>query len=108
MDGVKIKTYAPPPIHEKEVLRYAGCGKEADERTMEILRACIRESEGQFSYRVCYVVLPTQTLLQSFPQTQRDCLLTRVTDAEKVVLFCASVGLGIDRLVNGYCKASRR
>ena len=104
MDGVKLKTYAAPPLDEQEALRYAGCGADVDDKAQATLRACIRESEGQFSYRVCYAVMDREKLLAEFPANEQACLSARITGAEKVVVFCASVGLGIDRLVNGYSR----
>ena len=104
MDGVKIKTYLAPPLDEQEALRYALCGVDTDDKVKGSLRACIYESEGQFSYRVCYVVMDREKLLAEFPKNEQERLLSRVLGAEKVVVFCATVGLGIDRLVNGYSR----
>ena len=104
MDGVRVKTYASPPINESEVLRYASCGANADESAYALLRACVQESQDAFSYRVCYAVTDTETLINAFANTEREPLRMRVAGAEKVVVFCASVGLGIDRLINAYSR----
>lgn len=106
MNGVQVKTYVPLPIDESEVLRYAGCGFNADADTRATLRACVQECKDAFSYKVCYRVTDVETLIKAFPFHQQEPLLARITGAEKVVVFCASVGLGIDRLVNGYSRIS--
>lgn len=105
MDGVKVKTYAPPPINESEILRYAGGGT-ADNNMCAMLRACVEESKDSFSYKVCYRVTDVEKLIKAFPLSQQEPLRARIAGAEKVILFCASVGLGVDRLVNGYSRIS--
>ena len=105
MDGVFIKTYSPPPTEERQALRYAGC-KTSDETTLEELRACYKESEDVLSFRVCYAVLATEELLALFTGEERTALCARLDGAKQAVVFCATVGLGIDRLIHRYIRVS--
>lgn len=94
--NVLIKTYAPPTINEREVFRYAGCRGEADMPLQTLLQSCIAESENQLSYRICYVVTTAQALLEKWQDT---LLCKRLQGAEYAVVFAATIGLGIDRLI---------
>ena len=95
---VFFKTYLPTPVDEKEVLRYAGWRGELDEPTRARLNACIRDNEDAFSCRVCYIVLPAQTLLDRW-QDGGQLLFNRLKNAEYALIFAATVGLEIDRRI---------
>lgn len=106
MDGVFIQNYPPPTIDESQALRYAGC-KTEQECVVDELRACYEESKTQLSFRVCYAVLDTDELLALFTGQERDCLCARLNGAPKTAVFCATVGIGIDRLIHRYIRVSQ-
>ena len=106
MDGVFIQNYPPPTIDESQALRYAGC-KTEQERVVDELRACYEESKTQLSFRVCYAVLGTEELLALFSGQEKDCLCARLNGAPKTAVFCATVGIGIDRLIHRYIRVSQ-
>ncbi|MBQ7161924.1 MAG: hypothetical protein IJR90_09475 [Clostridia bacterium] len=100
-----VKTYSAPPFDEKEALRYAGCaGEDAD--TRKLLDACVSEAAGVLSYKVCYLpVVPRsdgrRCKLGAFSAVSRD--LSRLLDGcASAVIFAATVGVGIDRLIAKY------
>lgn len=102
-DAVFVKTYAAPPIDEREILRYAGCGGQADEKISVLLQETLAETEKGFSYRVCYREI-TLTDFYGYcleAKTSKD-LRAHLHGCEKAVLFCATVGLDIDRKILGY------
>ena len=109
-DAVLIKTYAPPPVDEREILRYAGVRGEADEHTRELLSSCLEEAKDAFSYRVCYCTLPVSRWEEFFGK-DGDCALAqkRLSGATYFVAFAATVGLEIDRLLlkNGISSPSK-
>ena len=96
LNKVLIKTYAPCKIDEREVFRYAGYRGEVDEQAQALLQECVKESENAFSYQVVYVVTKASDLTNKW---QDKLLCQRLQKAEYAVVFAATVGLGIDRLI---------
>lgn len=93
---VSVKTYALPPVDEKEALRYAGC-KQADEELFRLLKGCAREIEQIVSPRVCFARFSTEILLKTFPQSK--LLALRLKDCGQAVVFAATIGLETDRRI---------
>ncbi len=98
LNKVFVKTYAPTKIDEREVLRYAGQRGEALPQLQDMLAACIKESEKAFSYRVCYTAVSARDLLEKW-QDGGTLLAARLQNAKYAVVFAATVGLEIDRLI---------
>ena len=97
---VLIKTYtALPDYNRKEILRYAGAREESVELGA-LLDECLVECDGVFTPRVCYLSLTKTEFFAMFPQSETAKIWTE--NCEKIVLFSATVGLGIDRLINRY------
>ncbi|MBR3837952.1 MAG: hypothetical protein IKJ74_07435 [Clostridia bacterium] len=89
-----------PPICEGEILRYAGSFQN-DPQTVALLRECLEEAEGKFTYRVCYRLLEEDNaLLASEP------LKAYFSPCKKRVVFAATVGVEIDRLITKYGRIS--
>lgn len=106
---VYIKSYGNLPVCRKEILRYAGCKKESD-LPAGFLDDCLRAAEGQLKNKVCYQVFDLQIKGEvcdfgaaSF--VSRD-LANNLNGCEKAVLFAATVGVGIDRLIAKYSAVS--
>lgn len=101
-DKIFVKTYSAPPIDEREILRYAGC-KEGDEGVFSLLKQTLLETENCFSYRVCYRELSFTEFYGQCPQAETSAdLKNLLCGCEKVVLFCATVGIEIDRKILEY------
>lgn len=103
------KTYMEPPFCEKEILRYAGC-KEADSGISALLRACINEAKDKLTYKVCYRELSVTTNgnvcnLEAF-RLQSQKLAVNLKGCKKVILFAATVGVELDRLIAKYGRIS--
>ena len=109
MTAIITKIYKAPPISEKEALRYAGC-RAADEETLKLLRSCIDESEDKLTYNVCYGEFPVSINggLHNFGafSVQSADLAKNLYGCESVLLFAATVGVGIDRLISKYSRIS--
>lgn len=107
--NIITKTYKEPPICEKEILRYAGC-KCKDTETLKLLHSCIDEARDKLSYNVCYRELPMSTDGLScdfgcfFVKSQH--LAKNLKGCKRVIVFSATVGVGIDRLIAKYTRLS--
>ncbi len=106
---VLIKSITPPPIDKQEILRYAGC-RESSADVLELMESCLRESEGAFAYNVCYRVLDVSITgdicdFGSF-SVPSFSLVKSLSGYERVVLFGATVGAEIDRLIAKHSRLS--
>lgn len=106
LDNVLIKNYPAPPIKEREILRYAGCSGEADEATQALLQECLLECAAAFSYRVCYRVFDVKqekgALIIGNVTSDSKALRKNLEGCEKAVVFAATVGLSVDRMIAKY------
>lgn len=106
---VLTKTFKEPPFCEKEILRYAGC-REASDDVAELMNSCIEEMRGRLTYKVCYCELGVKVNdgvcdFEAF--SVKSCDLARsLSNCEKVVLFGATVGVELDRLIAKYGRIS--
>lgn len=102
---VYLKSYPEPKYNIKEILRYMGCRK-ADDSVSELVKECIAELSDKLTYKVCYTELPihqTEDRVDlSFMQTNSRALKRNLFGCEKIILFAATVGLEIDRLIARY------
>ena len=102
MGAVQAVSYPAPPINKNEILRYAGA-RAGDEALDSLLDECISLAEDGFTYRAAYAVYPiTRTkngLSFGFLSTDSRDLAKNLDGCHAVILFGASVGRTIDRLV---------
>lgn len=105
MNTVFLKSYSPPPVDKKEVLRYAGAYGTTPEIDA-LLEDCLKETEGIFSYQVCFrefsLKADSDVLDLSFLQTTSKDLQKNLSGCHSIIVFAATVGLGIDRLMARY------
>ncbi len=104
-----FKEYHAPKLNRREILRYMSCEK-ATAETEKLLDKCISESETAFSFRVVYTELPivreeNLILLGGMKIYSRE-LAKNLTDCNNALVFAATVGLVIDRLILKYSHAS--
>ena len=103
------KTYNAPPICEKEIMRYAGC-KESSEQISALFKECVNEAMDKFTYKICYCELSVKIdgNICDFGafRAQSEKLARQLCECEKVILFAATVGVEIDRLITKYSKLS--
>ena len=109
-DGtVLTRSFSAPPVSQKEILRYMGC-READGDLLDLIREIGDEAMPRFCYRVCF----REAELRKNDGNLAFCgLLTESRDlarnlegCARVVLFAATVGLEIDRLIAKYSRLS--
>ena len=106
MGAVLSRTYPAPPVSMREVLRYAGAAGTDDPRVLALAEACVKMAEGQLNYRVCWRAFPIirngDEIDLGFTATGSDSLRRCLKGCDEVVLFAATVGIGIDRLIARY------
>lgn len=106
---ILTKTYIEPPFCERDILRYSGC-REPSEEICSLIRSCISEVRDVFTYNVCYCELPLVIDSDSCDfgcmQITSHDLAKNLCGCEKAVLFAATVGVGIDRLIAKYSAIS--
>ncbi len=102
MSKIIVKTFSAPPISKKEILRYA----KTQTPTAEILRLLdesLKECERVAEYKVCYTVFPTENC--QFLSESKD-LSKNLCSCKSVCIFAATLGVGVDRLINKYSRIS--
>lgn len=104
---VSVRTYPEPPIDRAEILRYMGA-KEPTDEVNELLDACLVEARDCFSYRVCYrefaLCVDEDGIDLSFARVKSRSLQKNLFGCENILLFAATVGLEIDRLIAKYSR----
>lgn len=105
MSAILTKTYPTPSFCEREILRYAGC-KTAETETLALLHSCLEETQNTFVYRVCYTQLPV-TIYENTCDFGAFCVQSKnlaknLAGSEKAIVFAATIGVEIDRLIAKY------
>ena len=106
---ILTKTYKEPAICKKEILRYAGCN-DSDNETLEILDDCLNEIRSKLTYKICYCELPLKINGDSCDfdafTLQSKNLVKNLNGCHRVIVFAATIGVAIDRLIAKYGRIS--
>lgn len=108
MSAVTLWRGEMPPVNEKEALRYAGV-KEATPEVTALLHECMSLCHQQINPRVCYAVYPVKMAEQielGFARLESQSLRRNLAGCREIVLFAATIGLEIDRLIARYAHLS--
>ncbi|MBR7098831.1 MAG: hypothetical protein IKC59_05390 [Clostridia bacterium] len=98
--GVSVKNYVLPEVDRREWFRYMGA-KEASDELCALAESCLDEAESCFHGRVCYCEIPVP--VGAFGSHSLEILLE---GCDRVVVFAATVGLEIDRLIAKYSRVT--
>lgn len=98
-------------IRKREVLRYLGYrGNAPDERTEQLVDSCMEEVQRTASPAHVYRVFPV-TVESADGMIQAGCFTTEsrnlaknLKDCEQILVFAATLGVGIDRLLAKYSR----
>ena len=105
MSRVFTNIFEAPPLDRKEILRYAGV-KSLSEETELLLDECLAEVKNTFSYKVCYAEFDITTdnneVDLGFAKVLSTDLSRNLFGCSGIILFAATVGAGIDRLIARY------
>lgn len=109
MSGSMMAKINPPPIRLAEVLRYAG-GKQSDPMVEALAQQCIEEAQDAVSYRLCYCRFPLEvdgTACRIGSLTlQSKALAKTLQGCKEAVIFGATIGVEMDRLIGKYLHLS--
>ena len=102
---VYVKNYPAPDFNKREILRYAGV-KENISEINALIDECIKELDGNLTYKVCYSEYPVKIISNDIDLTftaviSKD-LAKNLKNCNRFILFAATVGLGVDRLIAKY------
>ncbi len=103
------KNYTAPPINQKEILRYLNCAV-LKEETQKLVNECLSQFCGEAVYKVCYTELPVCVSdsvcdFGAFAAKSKD-LAKNLNGCKSVIIFSATIGIGVDRLINKYSRIS--
>lgn len=106
---VLTKTYNPMPFNKKEILRYAGVKEDVPEIN-KVLDECITEACEKLSYKVCYAefdISHTDEYVDlGFMRTISKDLMKNLKGCTQIIVFAATVGIELDRLIAKYSRIS--
>lgn len=104
-----IKSVKLPDIDRGEVLRYAGA-KEQNAELSALLNFAIKETEGKILSNICYIELPIKidgnTCDFGIFKLSSKALCRHLSGYKKAILFGATLGAEIDRIILKYSSLS--
>lgn len=99
---VYVKSFSSPPVDRTEVMRYARVRENSLEME-KLLDECIVEAEKQLVYKTCYtffdIKIEENEIDLGFARASSKSLIKTFDGCDRIVLFCATIGSGIDRLI---------
>ena len=109
MYTVYTETFPAPVVCREEILRYAGA-REATPQLLQLLEDALAEAMEYLSYKVCWQKLPVlqkeDGLDLTFAGTGSETLGKHLDGCSHIILFGATVGIGLDRLIARYGKTA--
>lgn len=99
---IRVQHFTPPPINEREILRYAGAKPDAED-VKALMNECLALCKGKLRYDVCFAQFPLQMngeeLDLGFALLESHSLLRNLQGCSEIILFAATIGLEMDRLI---------
>lgn len=109
MGTILVKSYDPMPFDKSEILRYAQAKGESPELDL-IIDECIGEVSDKLVYKVCYgefdISVDQPNIDFGFMNITSKDLSKNLKDCKKTVVFGATVGIELDRLILRYGRIS--
>ena len=106
---VLTETFPAPPVCREEILRYAGA-QEVTPQLSALLENTLAEAMGHLTYKVCWQKLPVTKIPEgldlTFAATRSEKLGRHLDGCGHIILFGATVGIGLDRLIARYGKTA--
>ena len=102
---VEQKRYGEPPCNRREIFRYAGMREPLPE-VEQLLDDCLNELDGRLNLQVCWARFPIEQagmeIDLSFARTDSLDLAKMLKGCSGIVVFAATIGLELDRLIARY------
>ena len=99
------REYNAPEVSIKEILRYARSGEEAKD-VVTLAQECLEEAAEVLSYKVCFrefdISVSGDQCDLGFVKVKSKGLSKNLGACKRAIVFAATVGLGIDRLIMKY------
>ena len=109
MNTVFTRMYEAPPLSRTEILRYAGA-RQGDPLQEALLEECLAALGDRLSFRVCYsefqVAVSGDVVDLGFAKVTSAALAKCLGGVTRAVVFAATVGPQIDRLITRYSAIS--
>lgn len=90
-----------PCVDRAEILRYMGT--QADPAAQQLIETCLTEATPHLSFQVCYARFPIAfregEIDLGFAVTASNDLKKNLEGCNEIIVFAATVGSGIDRLI---------
>ncbi len=103
MNPVHEAVFPPAPIRREEALRYAMQPRRAGAPDIPQMEACIRMAEGRITCRAVWREFPVswekERLDLGFARTASAGLMRHLKGCGRVILFAATAGMDMDRLI---------
>jgi len=110
---VYIKQYPSRPYNKREILRYMGVsGDYNDPSINDLMDECINifEKETVVSNKICFsefdLIIKGKQILLGEIFFESEKYAKKLAECEKAIVFAATVGIGIDRLIEKYSRIS--
>jgi len=113
---LKIYNYENKPelctVNKNEIMRYAGMLGANEDFSMQVLDSCIKEALDVSTYRVSYAVYCHDDNSDKafsglpFDAATSTNLMKNLNGCSKTVMFAATIGAAIDRLITRYSRIS--
>ena len=103
--NIYTRTYTPTPCDKGEILRYAGVRTKdgVSEELSELIEQSIRELEDKLCYKICFCELPVLRcegeMDLGFARVSSRSLEKNLSGCDSVIIFAATVGIELDRLI---------
>ena len=105
-----LRSFDAPDFIRGEILRYMGVVGEASEEVSELIDSCTLECADRLIYRTCFAEVPIAVERESvalpFAKWQSRDLCRALQSCDAVILFAATLGIEIDRLITKYSRIS--
>lgn len=109
METVYSLSFKEPSINKKEIMRYMSSQGGGDE-ILGLVDECLAEVREMLQYKVCYAILTAETdsniISLSCGQITSRSLAKNLSGCDKAIIFAATIGIGIDRLISKYSRLS--
>ncbi len=105
---IKTVILDEPKYNINEILRYCGVGA-TDKNFLPLIDECIKELKGKLDYRVCFDIFSIggeDTIEFANIKSNSSTLKAALSQCNKVLIFAATIGLEIDRIIAKYTSSS--
>ena len=106
---VFVKSYDKPEVDMDEILRYARIDNSSGQLDA-LIRECMQEALGKLVYKVCWREFSVREcdefLDMGFLKTDSKALIRSLRNCSTVIVFAATVGIELDRLILKYSAIS--